>query len=153
MTDPRIGVQAAAQTATARRDAVKQAFNKEYQATMQAMSNAAEKARKQILDQRLVPSRPTQTGKAPDIDTLKNNNSDAPAMVMVQIAAEIRRMVLQEVDKRMVILTAQVEEAITHACAINAGETGDATQKPDENIAKSKDTKTEDDTTDKPGTA
>ena len=51
-------------TASSRKDAVRKAFNQEYMATQQAMSQAAERARTQVLDQRYTISSHAQDVKA-----------------------------------------------------------------------------------------
>ncbi|MCC9625634.1 hypothetical protein LPB41_28505 [Thalassospira sp. MA62] len=54
-------------TANTRKEAVRQAFNQEYLATQQAMSQAAERARAQVIDQRQTISDHAQGVKAGDI--------------------------------------------------------------------------------------
>lgn len=147
MTNPQNGLQAGAQTASSRRDAVKQAFNMEYQATMKAMANAADRAKQQILDQRLAATAVQQQQQAahqahqqsaqqsadptaPDISQLKTP-LDGPSLVMMQIAAELRKMISQEVDKRMTSLANQVEAAIKQTAADATSTAKPETSEPD----------------------
>lgn len=116
------------ETASSKKDAVKKAFNQEYQATMKAMANAADRARTQILDQKLAAashSTSTQDAKAAVAQSPSSGQSPAKsggtgntppsnpgAMVMIEIANELRRIIVAEIDMRMNHLAKQVEEAI-----------------------------------------
>ena len=119
------------ETASSKKDAVKKAFNQEYQATMKAMANAADRARTQILDQKLAAashSRSTQDARSataqspssgqspakPD-GTGSTPSSDPGVMVMIEIANELRRIIVAEIDMRMNHLARQVEEAIANS--------------------------------------
>ncbi|WP_339860660.1 hypothetical protein [Thalassospira alkalitolerans] len=121
------------ETASSKKDAVKKAFNQEYQATMKAMANAADRARKQILDQKLAAAshgqsnQPSQngtpsTGPGPTSPKIPGAPSGAEAtpsdptvLVMIEIANELRRIIVSEIDMRMNHLANQVEQAIAHS--------------------------------------
>lgn len=132
------------ETASSKKDAVKKAFNQEYQATMKAMANAADRARTQILDQKLAAashSRSTQDAKAAVAQSPSSGQSpaqsggatgsmppsDPGAMVMIEIANELRRIIVAEIDMRMNHLARQVEEAIASSLSATPE---DATSSP-----------------------
>ncbi|MFC4238124.1 hypothetical protein ACFOY8_23185 [Thalassospira xianhensis] len=152
------------ETASSKKDAVKKAFNQEYQATMKAMANAADRARTQILDQKLAAanhSTSTQDAKAAVTQSPSSGQSpvksggatgstapsDPGAMVMIEIANELRRIIVAEIDMRMNHLAKQVEEAIASSLPATPedatsspvetfdqaaiGATADTTAKPD----------------------
>jgi hypothetical protein len=127
-------------TASGRKDAVRKAFNQEYMATQKAMSQAAERARAQVLDQRQ-----TIAGHAQDVRTgaqapqppVGNGSSaqphgqssakpaaayppgvpgqDSDQQIMFEIANEIRNIIAREIDLRMQLLSEKVETALANA--------------------------------------
>ncbi|MBX2831528.1 MAG: hypothetical protein KTR23_10165 [Rhodospirillales bacterium] len=115
-------------TASGRKDAVRKAFNQEYMATQQAMTQAAERARAQVIDQRHTianyaedvkagtktqqPPIGSQQG-APHMASDPNRHSDQ--QVMFDIATEIRNLITREVDMRMQLLSEKVETALANA--------------------------------------
>ncbi len=126
------------ETASSKKDAVKKAFNQEYQATMKAMANAADRARTQILDQKLAAASHAQSSQSAKTGTAQPASSgpssskqtgtggtgggsassapaDPGAMVMIEIANELRRIIVAEIDMRMNHLARQVEQAISNA--------------------------------------
>lgn len=148
------------ETASSKKDAVKKAFNQEYQATMKAMANAADRARAQVLNQKLAAGSHAQSSQstktaatapnAPGINNAPSPPIEPGAMVMIEIANELRRIIVAEIDMRMNHLAGQVEQAIAQsippvasnapsdtkpAVAQPAGsETGTAPQTPQPNI-------------------
>ena len=140
--------QAGIDTASNRKEAVRKAFNQEYMATQEAMTQAAERARAQVLDQRYTISAhadsvkagtqaplgaPNRGGANPAAQTqakpqhaqphAQPHAQGAPYMtvhpaagaanqVMFDIANELRNIINQEIEQRMQILAARVEEAI-----------------------------------------
>ena len=126
-------------TASGRKDAVRKAFNQEYLATQKAMTQAAERAREQVLDQRYTIS--THTGQvrsgtttpqppigarqpsgppsgqpaqgAPNMSSPVNLQGDQ--QVMFEIANEIRNIITREIDLRMQVLSEKVETALAAA--------------------------------------
>lgn len=132
-------------TASGRKDAVRKAFNQEYLATQKAMSQAAERARAQVLDQRYTiashaedvkagtkapqppighgqPNRPAQ----PNAHANAQPHQGAPHMasdpnlsgeqqIMFDIANEIRNIITREIDLRMQVLSEKVETALANA--------------------------------------
>lgn len=132
-------------TASGRKDAVRKAFNQEYMATQQAMSQAAERARAQVLDQKntianhatdvkagaQAPQPPiggTNTGQAhaqPQAATghppqgaphmASDPNQYSDQQIMFDIANEIRNIITREIDLRMQALSAKVETALANA--------------------------------------
>lgn len=115
------------ETASSKKDAVKKAFNQEYQATMKAMANAADRAREQVLNQKLAAGTHAQASQnAKNTATTPNahgaNTGSAPsnpvepgAMIMIEIANELRRIIVAEIDIRMNHLAGQVEQAIAQS--------------------------------------
>lgn len=122
-------------TASSRKDAVRKAFNQEYLATQKAMTQAAERAREQVLDQRYTiaghaeqvrsgaatpqppvgtshTSRPPAQG-APHMSSPANHQGDQ--QVMFEIANEIRNIITREIDLRMQALSEKVETALANA--------------------------------------
>jgi hypothetical protein len=148
------------ETASSKKDAVKKAFNQEYQATMKAMANAADRARAQVLNQKLAAGSHAQSSQstkaaatapnAPGTGNAPSTPIEPGAMVMIEIANELRRIIVAEIDMRMNHLAGQVEQAIAQsippvasnassdakpAAAQPAGsETGTAPQTPQPNI-------------------
>ena len=139
--------QAGIDTASNRKDAVRKAFNQEYMATQEAMTQAAERARAQVLDQRYTISAhadsvkagtqaplgaPNRVGANPAAQPhaqpqhqppVQGPAQGAPYMnahpaagaanqVMFDIANELRNIINQEIEQRMQVLAARVEEAI-----------------------------------------
>ena len=126
-------------TASDRKDAVRKAFNQEYLATQQAMSQAAERARAQVLDQKQTianhaenvksgaqPPQPpighaTPTHTPPTMppqgapQMASDPNAQAGQKVMFDIANEIRNIIAQEIDLRMQAISAKVEAALSEA--------------------------------------
>jgi len=115
-------------TASNRKDAVRKAFNQEYVATQQAMTQAAERARAQVFDQRhtianhaeevkagtKVPQPPIGRPQgAPHMASDPNRHGDQ--QVMFDIATEIRNLITREVDLRMRLLSEKVETALANA--------------------------------------
>lgn len=123
-------------TASDRKDAVRKAFNQEYLATQKAMTQAAERAREQVLDQRYtisnhaeqvksgvtapLPPRPGSghpTGYpaqgAPQMTSSANHHGDQ--QIMFDIATEIRNIITREIDLRMQLLSDKVETALANA--------------------------------------
>lgn len=140
-------VQSGIDTASSRKDAVRKAFNQEYMATQEAMTQAAERARSQVLDQRYTISAHAEEVKAgatapqPPLGSQHGGAARTPGtaqagnqaarpqpqgapymganppggaahQVMFDIANEIRNIINQEVERRMQILAARVEDAI-----------------------------------------
>ncbi|MDG4721753.1 MULTISPECIES: hypothetical protein [Thalassospira] len=137
-------------TASNRKDAVRKAFNQEYLATQKAMTQAAERAREQVLDQRYTisnhtgqvrsgttaPQPPIGAGQsprqpsgqpaqgAPNMSSPANLQGDQ--QVMFEIANEIRNIITREIDLRMQVLSEKVETALAAAFpATNAEDTDD----------------------------
>ena len=135
--------QAGIDTASNRKDAVRKAFNQEYMATQEAMTQAAERARAQVLDQRYTISAhadsvkagtqaplgaPNRGGANPAAQPHAQPQTQPPAQgapymnahpaagaanqVMFDIANELRNIINQEIEQRMQVLAARVEEAI-----------------------------------------
>ena len=122
-------------TASDRKDAVRKAFNQEYLATQQAMAQAAERARAQVLDQKHTISNHAENVKSgthapqPAIGSQQPGRAaqqGAPHMasdpsrqngqqVMFDIANEIRNIIAQEIDLRMHALHEKVETALVEA--------------------------------------
>ncbi|MBC07256.1 hypothetical protein [Thalassospira sp.] len=129
-------------TASGRKDAVRKAFNQEYLATQQAMSQAAERARAQVLDQKQTIAGHAENVKAgtqapqPPIGAPAAGQASAPPapgpqqgaphmasdpnphdgqQVMFEIANEIRKIIAQEIDLRMQALSEKVETALAEA--------------------------------------
>lgn len=128
-------------TASGRKDAVRKAFNQEYLATQKAMSQAAERARAQVLDQRYTiashaedvkagtkapqppvghgqPNRPAQPNAQPHRGAphmASDPNLSGDQQIMFDIANEIRNIITREIDLRMQILSEKVETALANA--------------------------------------
>ena len=128
-------------TASDRKDAVRKAFNQEYLATQQAMAQAAERARAQVLDQKQTISNHAenvksgaqapqpaigsqQTGQAtPHPQAAQQGaqhmasdpNMQNSQQVMFDIANEIRNIIAREIDLRMQALSEKVETALAEA--------------------------------------
>ncbi len=115
-------------TASGRKDAVRKAFNQEYMATQQAMTEAAERARTQVLEQRHTIANHAEDVKAgtkapqPPIGRQKgaphmasDPNRHGDQQVMFDIATEIRNLITREIDQRMQVLSAKVETALANA--------------------------------------
>jgi hypothetical protein len=128
-------------TASDRKDAVRKAFNQEYLATQQAMAQAAERARAQVLDQKQIISNHAETvksgaqppqppvGRPPSGQThphpqaaqqgaphmTSNTNRHNGDQIMFEIANEIRNIIAQEIDLRMQALSDKVETALAEA--------------------------------------
>jgi len=123
-------------TASNRKDAVRKAFNQEYLATQKAMTQAAERAREQVLDQRYTISNHTDqvrsgaTSPRPPVGAPVPQNGypaqGAPQMssqanlhgdqqIMFDIASEIRNIITREIDLRMQLLSEKVEAALADA--------------------------------------
>lgn len=115
-------------TASGRKDAVRKAFNQEYMATQQAMTQAAERARTQVLDQRYTIANHAEDVKsgtktpqppigrqqgAPHMASDPNRHGDQ--QIMFDIASEIRSLITREIDLRMKILSEKVETALANA--------------------------------------
>lgn len=135
-----------AATASGRKDAVRKAFNQEYLATQKAMSQAAERARAQVLDQRYTiashaedvkagtkapqppvghgqPNRPAQPNAQPHQGApqmASDPNLSGDQQIMFDIANEIRNIITREIDLRMQILSEKVETALANAFPTDA---------------------------------
>lgn len=140
-------------SANGRKEAVRKAFNQEYLATQQAMSQAAQRARDQMLEQRDTIGNHVQSVKAgttaamppighpaaqgaphgntagtvpPRTDPLQMGAGMVPngnQQIMIDIANEIRNIIAQEIDVRMKILSEKVETALAEAFPARESET------------------------------
>lgn len=155
-------------TASGRKDAVRKAFNQEYLATQKAMSQAAERARAQVLDQRYTiashaedvkagtkaaqppigknqpngPAQPTAQANAQPQQGAPHMASDpslsGDQQIMFDIANEIRNIITREIDLRMQVLSEKVETALANAFPQDAADDAKQSAPPKRNTRASK---------------